>query len=194
MPTVRQQQIGPTPTTTGLCSRLTRLRGLSKMDFDDVYAEVKRIAHAQLQRHAAQTLSTTDLVHEAYLKLAQYSAQPDSREHTISLVVRALRQVLIDTARRRQAQKRGADPLRVTMDPDFAAPDSGHDLLALDQAITELKSQNQRMGTVVELHFFGGVPFEEIADLLGVDRRTVNRDWTAARVLIAHMLEGPAQT
>jgi len=164
------------------------------MDFDDVYAEVKRIAHAQLEKHASQTLSTTDLVHEAYLKLAQYPAQPENREHTISLVVRALRQVLIDTARRRQAQKRGAHPTRVTLDPNFAAADAGHDLLALDQAITQLKAQNERMGVVVELHFFGGVSFEEIADLLKVDRRTIYRDWAAARVLIVHMLGGPSGT
>lgn len=164
------------------------------MDFDDVYAEVKRIAHAQLEKHAAQTLSTTDLVHEAYLKLAQYSAQPEDRAHTISLVVRALRQVLIDTARRRQAQKRGADPLRVTLDPNAVAFDPGHDLLALDQAITQLKAQNERMGIVVELHFFGGVSFEEIADLVKVDRRTIHRDWAAARVLIARMLDGSAAT
>lgn len=160
------------------------------MEFDDVYAEVKRIAHAQLARHAAQTLSTTDLVHEAYLKIAQHAARPSDREHTISLVVRALRQVLIDTARRRQAQKRGADPLRVTLDPELVANDTGHDLLALDQAITMLKSQNERMGQVVEMHFFGGVSFEEIAGLLKVDQRTVFRDWAAARVLIAHMLGG----
>jgi RNA polymerase sigma factor (TIGR02999 family) len=162
------------------------------MDFDQVYEEVKRIAHAQLAKHAAQTLSTTELVHEAYLKLAQYPKQPTDRQHTISLVVRALRQVLIDTARRRQAQKRGADPLRVTLDAALPAQESGHDLLALDQAITQLKSHNERMGVVVELHFFGGVEFDEIADLLKVDRRTIYRDWAAARLLIARMLDAPA--
>lgn len=160
------------------------------MEFDDVYAEVKRIAHAQLARHAAQTLSTTDLVHEAYLKIAQHHARSDNRVYTINLVARALRQVLIDAARRRQAEKRGGDPLRVTLDPALVAEDPGHDLLALDQALTQLKAQNERMGTVVELHFYGGVAFEEIAELLQVDRRTIFRDWAAARVLIAHMLQG----
>ena len=158
------------------------------MKFDDVYLEVKRIAHAQLAKHGAQTLSTTDLVHEAYLKLALFADKPDSREHMIGLVVRALRQILIDTARRRQAQKRGADPLKVTLDPNAQSADAGVDLLALDQALVQLKAQNERMGLVVELHFFGGVEFAEIAELLGVDRRTVNRDWVAARLLIAKAL------
>ncbi len=158
------------------------------MKFDDVYLEVKRIAHAQLAKHGAQTLSTTDLVHEAYLKLAQSASKTDSREHMIGLVVRALRQILIDTARRRQAQKRGADPLKVTLDPEAQSTDAGVDLLALDQALVQLKAQNERMGLVVELHFFGGVEFSEIAELLGVDRRTVNRDWVAARLLIARAL------
>ncbi|AVP98474.1 hypothetical protein C7S18_15335 [Ahniella affigens] len=161
------------------------------MQFDDVYAEVKRLAHVALAQHAAQTLSTTDLVHEAYLKIAQHQARPDNREHTISLVVRALRQVLIDAARRRQAQKRGADPLRVTLDPELADEAAGYDMLALDQALTQLKAQNERMGLVVEMHFFGGVAFEEIADLLKVDRRTIFRDWAAARVIIAHLLQEP---
>jgi RNA polymerase sigma factor (TIGR02999 family) len=163
------------------------------MKFDEVYDEVKRIAHAHLAKHAAQTLSTTDLVHEAYIKLATSSDAGQDRTHLISLVVRALRQVLIDAARKRGADKRGGDPLRVTLDPAIAAADSGHDFLALDQAIAQLKSHNERMGLVVELHFFGGVEFNEIAELLNVDRRTVTRDWTAARVLIADALGGQAK-
>jgi RNA polymerase sigma factor (TIGR02999 family) len=159
--------------------------------FDSVYDEVKRIAHHELARHAGHTLDTTALVHEAYLKLAQHAGHTNDRAHLISLVVRAMRQVLIDAARRRQAEKRGGDPLRVTLDPEHASTDAGVDVLALDQAITGLKAMHERMGHVVEMHFFGGVEFNEIADLLGVTRRTVHRDWIAARALIADALEGP---
>lgn len=161
------------------------------MQFEQVYAEAKRIARAQLAKHASQTLSTTDLLHEAYLKLAQ---APDvlpaaDRLHTVNLVTRVLRQVLVDAARRRLAEKRGSDPLKVVLDTSVPAAQSGVDVLALDQALQQLKHHNERMALVVELHFFGGVEFSEIAELLGVDRRTVHRDWTAARLLLARALE-----
>lgn len=167
--------------------------GADSATFDSVYDEVKRIAHHELARHAGQTLDTTSLVHEAYLKLAQHvDGGGTDRAHLVSLVVRAMRQVLIDAARRRDAVKRGENPLRVTLDPQLAGADAGVDVLALDQAITGLKAMHARMGQVVEMHFFGGVEFTEIADLLGVTRRTVHRDWIAARTLIAQALDGPA--
>ena len=160
------------------------------MQFEQVYAEVKRIAHAQLARHGAQTLSTTDLVHEAYLKLAlSPEALPaEDRLHTVNLVARVLRQVLVDAARRNLAEKRGSDPVRVALETNYPAAQSGVDILALDQALQQLKQVNERMAQVVELHFFGGIEFAEIAGYLGVDRRTSHRDWTAARLLLAQTL------
>lgn len=165
------------------------------MKFDDIYLELKKIAHAQLQRHSAQTLGTTELVHEAFLKLAQADGAT-SREHRISLVVRVVRQVLVDAARRRQRDKRGGDanPARIALDTEMAEriatfePLSNVDLLALDQAVANLKTEHPRMGQVVELHIFVGFDHDEIAEMLGVTRRTVTRDWTAAKVLLAHAL------
>lgn len=165
------------------------------MKFDDIYLELKKIAHAQLQRHSVHTLGTTELVHEAFLKLAQ-AEDAISREHRISLVVRVVRQLLIDAARRRQADKRGGEkkPVQVALDTDIAEhiatfePLSKVDLLALDQAIAQLKTQHPRMGQVVELHIFVGFDQDEIAEMLGVTRRTVSRDWIASKVLLAHAL------
>jgi RNA polymerase sigma factor (TIGR02999 family) len=184
--------------------------------FDSVYQQIKAVAHAQIARHGAQTLSTTELVHEAYLKLAQSSDLRASVAgtaalpalDTVRLFTHAVRQVLIDSLRRRQTIKRGENPLRVALAPgsDFSRPacasedaqpmaepqDDGIDLFALNQAIAQLKTQSERMALVVELHFFAGLPFGEIAQLFGVDRRTILRDWTAARLEIARLLGVPA--
>jgi RNA polymerase sigma factor (TIGR02999 family) len=182
--------------------------------FDDVYQQLKSVAHAQIARHGAQTLSTTELVHEAYLKLAESSdhrvnsagaAQLPALD-TVRLFTHAVRQVLIDSLRRRHTIKRGENPLHVAL---AAAParklgeddmehldethDDGIDLFALNQAIAQLKEQSERMALVVELHFFAGLPFAEIATLFAVDRRTILRDWTAARLEIARLL-GVAET
>lgn len=158
-------------------------------EFERVYAQIKQAAHRQMTKHAAQTLSTTELVHEAYLKLGDFTAGRD-RLDTVRLFAHAVRQVLIDAARRRQTEKRGASPLRVTFSPELlgASDADGLDVFALNQAITQLKEQDERIGLVVELHFFAGLPFVEIAELFGVDRRTIFRDWTAARLILARSL------
>jgi RNA polymerase sigma factor (TIGR02999 family) len=175
--------------------------------FDSLYQQLKAAAHAQIARHSAQTLSTTELVHEAYLKLAQSSdwqANPAGSAQlpaldTVRLFTHAVRQILIDSLRRRHTIKRGENPLSGALAPEsedaqpFAeSQDDGIDLFALNQAIAELKAQSERMGLVVELHFFAGLAFGEIAPLLGVDRRTILRDWTAARFEIARLLGVPA--
>lgn len=175
--------------------------------FDNLYQRIKSIAHAQIARHGAQTLSTTELVHEAYLKLSESS---DRRANsagtaalpsldTVRLFTHAVRQVLIDSLRRRHTIKRGENPLQVALasESDDIRPlaelhDDGIDLFALNQAIAQLKGQSERMALVVELHFFAGLPFAEIAALLAVDRRTILRDWTAARLEIARLLGMPA--
>ena len=166
----------------------TLLSRPAPMNFDQVYDELKRLAHIELNRHQLQSLNTTGLVHEAYLKLAQ--AKVEDREHGISLVVRAMRQVLIDAARARSADKRGNAPLRVKLTDDSASTAQDVEFFALDQALERLKGHHERLGRVVELHFFGGVNFGEIAELLGVDRRTVSRDWVAARALLARDIDG----
>ncbi len=158
------------------------------IEFEQLYEELKVIAHRQIARHASQTLNTTGLVHEAYLKLAQFPA-PQDRAHLINTVTRAMRQILLDAARARAASKRGAGALCVELTDvqalgasDSATPQI--ELLAFDEALSQLSSKHSRMGRVLELAFYGGVEPAEIAELLDVNLRTVQRDLLAARTLV----------
>ena len=154
--------------------------------FTLLYDELRRCAHRQLGG-AGQTLSTTALVHETYVKLiAADSLRLESRRHFMALAARAMRQVLVDHARRAGADKRGGGALFVTLDdrvPD--APSAACEVLALDRALTALEHVDARAARVVQLHFFGGLTFGAIAELEGLNERTIKRDWQAARHLLA---------
>ena len=154
--------------------------------FASIYDELKRLAHAQLAGRAPRTLCTTALVHEAYIKLIRGDAGVQDRQHFVSLVVRAMRQILSDAARRKMADKRGGDVAMVTL--NTGQGDSpvieGIDVLALEQAVDRLRGMHERLANVVEMHFYGGLSFNEVAELIGVTERTVQRDWTAARALL----------
>jgi len=156
-----------------------------------VYEELKRIAHGHLRANAHPTLSTTELVHEAYLKLGR---GPDSgwegRAHFFGAAVRAMRQVLVDFARRRKAAKRGGALRRVSLGEADGALDMQIDeILALDSALVQLDAVNERLRRIVELRFFGGLGQDEVAAMLGVTTRTVERDWTKARLFLMRELE-----
>ncbi len=155
--------------------------------FTALYDELRRCAHRQLRQHASDTLSTTALVHETYLKIGLgQAADLQDRQHFMSLAARAMRQVLVDHARRRQAGKRGGDALLVTLDERAPDPSSeAFEVLALDRALGVLEAVDERAARVVNLHFFGGLTFPAIAELEGVNERTVKRDWQAARLLLA---------
>lgn len=156
-----------------------------------VYDELKRIAHRHLNDvGASDTLSTTDLVHEAYLKLSRTPDEWDNRAHFFGAASRAMRQVLVDFARKRQATKRGGEQERVTLQSSDGALDLQLDeMLALDAALDRLNSVDQRLREVVELRFFGGLSATEIAELKGVTPRTVERDWVKARLFLLRELE-----
>ena len=153
-----------------------------------LYDELRRCAHRQLRSLSARTLSTTALVHETYLKLLSAQAlDVHGRRHFMALAARAMRQVLVDHARRAGAEKRGGDALLVTLDerlPDAA--NEALEVLALDRALTTLEDVDPRAARVVQLHFFGGLAFPAIAELEGLNERTVKRDWQAARMLLAN--------
>ena len=154
-----------------------------------VYDELKRIAHHHLHDAGSETLSTTDLVHEAYLKLSHSPGQWDNRAHFFGAASRAMRQVLVDFARKRQADKRGGGRDIVTLQSSDAALDLELDeMLALDSALDRLNEVDQRLRQVVELKFFGGLSATEIADMLGVNTRTIDRDWVKARLFLLHEL------
>lgn len=156
-----------------------------------VYAELKRIAHHHLRaRSSGATLSTTDLLHDAYLKFgAPGSGRWDSRAHFFGAASRAIRQVLVDYARNRQALKRGGGAADVTLDEGDAVLDGQIDeVVAIDDALGRLRAVDERLARVVELRFFAGLGDEDIAALLEVTARTVRRDWTKARLFLEREL------
>ena len=156
------------------------------------YQELRAIAHARLAwRGGGGTLSTTALVHEAYLKLAgQSPLKWKDRAHFFAVASLAMRHVLLDVARARVTLKRGATRRRITLDDDAIAVDDQADaLLQLNDAVAQLSAREPRLAKVVELRFFGGLSEEEIAESLGVTVRTVRRDWVKARVMLRHVLE-----
>ena len=156
--------------------------------YELVYAELRRIAAARLRAERdGHTLQPTALVNEAYMKLAASpGAGVQDRPHFLAVAARAMRQVLVDHARRRDAAKRGAGVAPATLTGrGLASPDpSGLDsdeLIALDDALDRLDAIDTRLRQVVELRFFGGLTDSEVGEVLGVTRRTVQRDWTRAR-------------
>jgi RNA polymerase sigma factor (TIGR02999 family) len=156
------------------------------------YDELRAIAHARLAwRGAGGTLSTTALVHEAYLKLAdQSSSKWRDRSHFFAVASLAMRHVLVDFAKARVTLKRGGARRRITLDDAMIAVDDQADaLLQLDDALGRLTQLEPRLAKVVELRFFGGLTEDEIAEALGVTVRTVRRDWVKARVMLRHVLE-----
>lgn len=156
-----------------------------------VHAEL-RVAAARLLRReqAGHTLQPTDLVHEAWVRLV--SDAPDlvaDRQHFMGLAARVMRRVLVDHARKRLAAKRGGGELAASLS-DVAAPAgvAPEELLALDAALGRLGESNPRLREVVEYRFFGGLEETEIAELLGVTVRTVQRDWARARAWLHQAL------
>jgi len=157
----------------------------------EVYEELRVIARRQLSgREGGGTLSTTGLVHEAYLKLVDHSriAWRD-RSHFFALASVAMRHVLVDRARARLALKREGVRHRITLDSELiAAPDQPEAMLQLSDAIERLAEVEPRMARVVDCRFFGGMNDEEIAKALEVTTRTVQRDWVKARMLLRRAL------
>ncbi|HEY9026553.1 MAG TPA: ECF-type sigma factor [Burkholderiaceae bacterium] len=149
-----------------------------------IYATLHRLAHRQRLHEQAHTLDTTALVHEAWLQLADKGdlSFPD-RAHLYAYVSRTMRHILVDHARRRRAQKRQA-PL-LTQEP--AGPDV-LDLLAIDQAMNRLAAVDERLARVAELRLFADLSSPEISEVLGVNARTVERDWLKARTFLSACL------
>jgi RNA polymerase sigma factor (TIGR02999 family) len=153
-----------------------------------LYEDLRRVAHWQLDREGGgHTLQTTALIHEAYLKLAGGgSVSASSRAHFLAIAARAMRQVLVDYARRRKAAKRGGGVISVTLGDEHQPADtSAEDLLALDEALEQL---DPRQRQVIECRFFGGMEEKDIAAALGVSERTVRRDWVKARAWLYRSL------
>jgi RNA polymerase sigma factor (TIGR02999 family) len=156
-----------------------------------VYDELRRRAHDQLGRGGRSgTLSTTGLVHEAYLKLVDSPRQDwEDRNHFFGVAVKAMRSVVVDYARRRGAQKRGGDARRVELEDGLLRVEQDASaILAIHEALERLAAVDARLSDLVELRFFGGLSVDETAQVLGVSDRTVKRDWVKARTLLFGLL------
>lgn len=159
-----------------------------------VYAELRRIAHRQLVRERdGHTMSTTGLVHETYLRMIDQAAAIEwqNRSHFYAVAARAMRRILIDYARKRNAQKRGGGQANLTLEEALVAGESKlEELIALDDALDRLGQLNERLVRVVECRYFGGLTEAETADTLGISVRTVQRDWVIAKAFLHDALYG----
>jgi len=172
-----------------------------------VYDELRRIAHRHMKHEAAgHTLQTTALVNEAYLKLAkQPTADWESRRHFFGVAARVMRQILIDHARTRRYAKRGGGIRPVSLDqtgaltleqgvsvlaqnPTALTPERAADLIALDDALSELQTHSEEKSRVVELHHFLGLTFDDVAKVMGLSSRTVKRHWESAKAWLHHSI------
>lgn len=157
------------------------------------YDELKRLARgARRGRNAmSATLDTTALVHEAFLKVGAHAdAIGMDVAHLRALVARAMRQILVDRARRRMTRKHGSGPRHVTLDgvSDGCGP-APYDLVLVDRVLDELEGLDARLARVVELHVFGGMSMAEVATALAVAERTAFRDWRRARAFLIERLD-----
>jgi RNA polymerase sigma factor (TIGR02999 family) len=157
--------------------------------FADLYGELHRLAARQLRRHAGATLSATTLLHEAYMDISARSALFPDRARFFAYAARAMRGVVIDYVRERRAQKRGGafhlTALDTEVADDIPAPQN---LDALNDALAELERVDPPLAELVDLKFFCGFTFEEIAAQRGVSERTVQRDWQKARLFLHHIM------
>ena len=163
-----------------------------------VYTEFQRLARKQLSGEAeGHTLQPTALVNEVYLKLIQQDRVDwKGKTHFFAIGAQAMRRILIDHARKRNRIKRGGDRARVEFDADLAlSPGKDEDLLALEDALEKLEKLDERQARIVELRFFGGLTVAEVAEVLGVSKRTVESDWTMVRAwLRRELVEGENET
>ena len=157
-----------------------------------VYADLRRLATIELQKEpSGHTLQPTALVHEAYLRLVGSKAEPqwNHRGHFYSAAAEAMRRILVECARRRNALKRGGDRERVPLNDDHLLADETHpDILALDEALKRLAAERPDLAQLVSLRYFAGLTMEQSAKALGVSLRTSERNWTYAKAWLMEAL------
>ncbi len=156
-----------------------------------IYDEMRRLAHAQLRgRRPDQTLRTTALINEAYIKLLGAQVEFNDRVHFYAVAARAMRMILVDSIRAAGREKRGGGAAKVTLEEGMALSDSNETLLDVDDALRRLEEQDPRKASLVELHYFGGLSYEEIAKEVGISEATVHRELRMAKAWLRQALEG----
>ena len=160
-----------------------------------VYEELRAVAGSYFREQPSNhTLQPTALVNEAFIKLVASEAEWKDRAHFLAVAATAMRQILVDHARRRMTARRGGDRGRLTLTGDFTpiVVDNDLDLLALHEALENLSALDRRQAQVVEMRFFGGMTVQEVAEVLGVSKTTVDKSWRAARAwLNAQLCQDP---
>lgn len=156
--------------------------------FDALYRELHRVAQRELRRNAAVTLSPTTLLHETYLSMSSGGDPIGGRAQFMTYAARAMRGLLIDYLRSRQAQKRGGQFEITTLPTELPRADEDVETEKLAAALDDLAKVDGRLAQCVDLRFFCGYSFAEIADLWAVSERTVQRDWNKARVLLNRLI------
>jgi len=159
--------------------------------FAETYADLRRLARARLRAAPRVTvLDTVALVNESWMRLNQ-AGRPQDRAHFIRYAARAMRSVIVDYARRRLAERRGGDRARIELTTSIAsdAPGGESEILNVHDALEQLGTTDARAAEVVQMKYFAGMSETDIASALGITERTVRRDWTKARLLLAEALE-----
>lgn len=161
--------------------------------FAELYRDLRQLAHARLRRHKAPTLlDTTSLVHESYLRfLKAGEVHIDDRVHFLAYAARVMRSVVVDFVREGSAQRRGGQDEHVPLDSEAGASmaTGEREILRVHDALEQLAAVSDRLVSVVEMRYFGGMNEEEIAEALGVAERTVRRDWEKARIILGAALK-----
>ncbi len=161
-----------------------------------VYAELHRLAHMYMvHERPGHIMQTTALINEAYLRLTRAGrVEWQNRTHFFAIAAALMRRVLVEFARARDSQKRYAGSRRISFDESFVvSPENDPDLIAVDDALNSLAEVDARQAKVVELRFFGGLSEEGTAEVLGVSRLTVIRDWKSAKLWLLHELKHPGK-
>jgi RNA polymerase sigma factor (TIGR02999 family) len=193
-----ERSLAPSEPATSITALLADLRSGNREAFDQilplVYHELRRAARRELAVRPSDSMSTTALVHELYLKFSRAErADWRNRAHFLGVASVAMRHILVDRARRRKAEKRGGPHRHVTLEDDLTAADSqAESLLELHEALDQLAKLNERLARVVECRFFGGMTEQETAEALHIAVRTVRRDWIKARGLLYQALGADA--
>jgi len=170
--------------------------GAARSIYEHVYAELKRLARAQLvlHRRAGSTLDTTALVHEAYLRLSGPAGlAAEDRAHFFNLAARVMRHLLVDAARRRATVRHGGAARAVTLDEGLVGPPGkpvAVEVLELDAGLAALEAWSPELARMVELRFFAGFEIEELVPILGRSERSLKRDWRRARAFLQARLAG----
>jgi len=167
--------------------------GVGRM-VEEVYADLHRIAEGYVRREQAKSVQATDLIHEAYLRLARNAPpQWQGRSHFVAIAAIAMRRLLVERARARHAAKRGGVQVQVTLNETILVDDAAAtaiDLIALDRALNELTRVDEQQARIVELRYFGGLSVEETAEALSISPATVKRHWTIAKAWLLRAMDG----